>query len=88
MLWVELIIPTRFMERIVHVEAIVVDTFVLPFTLLVKDVHFFGQLIGIDHFEVEAIMLLEEALPLGAPIVSGCHWYDLLDWNIDLLYTI
>ena len=88
MLWVELIIPACLMESIVHVEGFVVDTFVIPFTGLVEEVHFFGQLIGIDHFEIKTIMLLHKEFPLSAPIIGGCHWYDLLDWNIDLLHTV
>ena len=61
-----------------------VDTFIIPFSSLVEDVHFFGQMVGVDHIKVEAIMLFHKAFPLSAPIVCGCHRYNLLNWNIDL----
>ena len=80
---IELIVPIRLIVGVFHVQSIVVDTIIMPFTTLIEHVHLFGVYIGIDHVQVQALVLLEEGPPRGrAPVIvlrdrdNLVHWYE------------
>ena len=64
-----------------------VDSSIVPLTLLIEDVHFLGDLIGIDHVEVQSVVLLEPESPRCGPVIVGSDRDDLLNGNPVLLHT-
>lgn len=54
----------------------------MPFASLVKDIHFLSYHVGIDHVEINAVVLFEEYLPLGTPVVVSGNRDDFLYRNI------
>ena len=75
--WIEFIVPQRLIVGLIHAECLMIDTLIIPFSILVKDEHFFGVAVGVDHVEVQALVLLEEWTPSRrTPIVvlrNGNH---------------
>ena len=54
---------------------------VVPLAVLAEDEHFLGDMVGINHVEVDEGVLLEEAGPGCAPIVVGGDGDELLKWQ-------
>ena len=65
-----------------------VNSFILPRAILVKEVHLLGNLVGVDHVEIEALVLLEPEEGGGAPVVVWGDRDHVLDWHVDLLDTV
>ena len=85
---IELVIPVCLVERVVHVESLVVHALILPLAVLIEDEHFLGDMVRVDHVQVEAVMLLHKAKPRGAPVVVLSDGHDVIDWKVDLLHTV
>ena len=71
-------------EGLVHRECLVVDALVIPLAALVEQVHLLRVHVGVNHVEVEAVVLLAEAFPRGRVVVVLCDRNELLDRHIDL----
>ena len=85
---IELVVPTCLIVGVFHVQSIVVDAIVMPFTTFIEHVHLLAVNIGVDHVQVQALMLLEERSPRGrAPIVVPRDWDHLVHWNVNGLNT-
>ena len=65
-----------------------VDSLVLPLSGLVEQIHFFGGLVGINHVQVQACVLLHPAEPRGGPVVVLCDGDHCVDWKIYLLNAV
>lgn len=86
---VELVVPLRFIKGAVHVESIMVDALVVPLAILVEQEHLLRVRVGINHVQVEALMLLEEWTPRGsAPVVVLGDGNDLVDRHIRRLHAV
>ena len=80
---VELIVPLGLIVGAVHVECVMVDALIMPFTLLVKHKHFFRLRVRVDHVQIQALVLLEKGSPAcSAPIVIFGNWNHLVDMDI------
>ena len=51
---------------------------VVPLAVLAEDEHLLGDMVGVDHVEVDDRVLLEEAGPGCAPVVVGGDGDELL----------
>ena len=60
---IELVVPICLIVGVFHVQSIVVDTIVMPFTTFIEQVHLLAVNIGVDHVQVQALVLLEERSP-------------------------
>ena len=65
----ELIIPIGLVVSGFHREFRMVYTSLVPLSELVENEHLLGDVISVDHIEVDAVVLLEETSPLCGPIV-------------------
>ena len=65
-----------------------VNSFVFPFSIFVKNVHFLGSLISINHIKVKDGILLHPAQPGGGPVIVFCDRDDLVDWQVNLLDSV
>ena len=61
--WVEVIVPSSLIIGCVHVECVVIDALIVPFTVLIEQVHLFRVSVRVDHVQVQAGVLLEEWTP-------------------------
>ena len=59
-----------------------VDALVIPLAILVEHEHLLRHVVSIDHVQINAVVLFEEASPRGAPVVIRSDGNDLLDRNI------
>ena len=64
-----------------------IESLIAPLTILVEHIHLLGDVIGVNHVQVNALILLEEELPRGAPVVVRGDWDDLLHGDIELVHT-
>ena len=86
---IELVVPICLSEGIFHAQSIMVDAIVMPFTAFIEHIHLFGVNIGVDHVQVQALVLLEEWSPGGrAPVVILSDWDNRLHWNVYGLDTV
>ena len=46
---IELIVPFCLIVGVIHVQAIMVDTIIMPFTAFVEHIHLLGVNVGVDH---------------------------------------
>ena len=83
----ELIVPVGLIVGLLHAECVMMDPGVVPLTVLAKDVHLLGDMIGIDHFEVDNRILLEEAGPRCTPIVVRGDGDELLQGDEQFVHT-
>ncbi len=83
----ELVVPVSLIVGGFHGECGVIEALVAPLPILVENVHLLGDVIGVDHVQVDALILLEEELPRGAPVVVGGDGDDLLHGDIELVHT-
>ena len=85
---IELIVPLRLIKCLIHGECIMVDSLVLPLAILVKHIHLLRAWVGVDHIQVQALILLEEGTPGGrAPVVVLGDWDDLVHGHIQSLHS-
>ena len=79
---VEFIIPVGLIESGIHIEGLVIHTLVFPLTKLVEDKDLLGDMAGIYHVEVEALVLLHPAQPGGGPVIVLGNGDHLVDWEV------
>ena len=65
----ELVVPVGLIIGVVHVEAVVVDALIVPFAMLVKNVHLLGVSVRVNHIQVQVGVLLAPEAPRGGPVV-------------------
>ncbi len=82
---VELIVPVGLIVCLVKGKTVMEDTFILPLSILVKHKHLLSDVVSIDHVKIKGIVLLEEELPLSAPVVVRSDWNQMLDWDVELI---
>ena len=63
------------------------DPGIVPLAILSEYKHFFGDMVGVDHIEVDNCILLKETGPCGAPVVVGGNGDQLLYWNPQLMHS-
>ena len=83
----EFIIPVCFIISVVQVKSVVVNSFIVPVTHLVEDVHVFSDDVSVDHVEVKNLVLLGPAFPGRAPVIVFGHGNHALDRHVGGLYT-
>ncbi len=83
----ELVIPVGLIVCFVHGECGVIDTLVVPLAVFVEHEHLLGHVVRVDHVQVDALVLLEEKGPRGAPVVVGCDGDHLLHWDVELVHA-
>ena len=83
-IWEELIVPEGLVESFVHAESIMVDSLIMPGSLLVKNEHLFVDSVSIDHIKIKGLVLLEEGHVVRcAPVVILGHWNHLINGQSD-----
>ena len=85
---VKFVIPICFIISLVHGQCFVVYTIVTPLSSLVKEEHFLGCSMSVNHVKIQALVLLHKHPPRGAPVIIFGDRNHLLNWNVHSLDTI